>query len=479
MATRRKNPVLRQLCTLFNVGAIGDMTDGQLLERFATGGEAAELAFAALVERHGSVVLHTCRSILRDEHEAEDAFQATFLVLVQKAGSLWVRDSLGPWLHQVAYRAASCARSAATRRAVQERRAAALIAERDNPKTADDVEREHFAATIHEEIERLPERFRVPVVLCDLDGRTHEQAARHLGCPVGTVKSRLARARGRLRDRLTRRGLIVPAGVPVAGLFAQSLRAAPSASLADLTSRAAIQLAAGRTLTLVISAEVIKLMNVISRRSYMIAIKGAALAAVTLGALAGGLAWAALRVPTDDQVKPAAPRAPSPAAGERAPRQGGLGPETGDTADIRGQWEVLYLAGTVAGKREGYAMPGLIVPATDKTINLPALTGKPNDPMNYLGAMPYALGVGRTSAEIDINAGAAGGKARRGIYRIKDDILTICYDESDRGRPETLADNKPSECLIILRRVPPVSAPVPSHVDPLQPPTGPAVEKSP
>ena len=85
VATRRKNPVLRQLCTLFNVGAIGDMTDGQLLERFATGGEAAELAFAALVERHGPVVLHACRSILRDEHEAEDAFQATFLVLVRKA----------------------------------------------------------------------------------------------------------------------------------------------------------------------------------------------------------------------------------------------------------------------------------------------------------------------------------------------------------------------------------------------------------
>ena len=454
------------------------MTDGQLLERFAAGGEAAELAFAALVERHGAVVLQTCRAILRDEHEAEDAFQATFLVLVQKAGSLWVRDSLGPWLHQVAYRAAWCARSAATRRAVQERRAAALISERYNAQTADDVEREHFASTIHEEIERLPERFRVPVVLCDLDGRTHEQAARHLGCPVGTVKSRLARGRGRLRDRLTRRGLFVPAGAFVAGLLPRSARAAPSASLADLTSRAAMQLAADRPITDVVSATVLALMNVIPRRSSMNVLKGAALAAVTLGALTGGLAWAALRIPSGEQVKPSAPRAPSPAAGERAPRQGGLGPETGDTADIRGQWEVLYLAGTVAGKREGYSMPNLIVPATDKTINLPALTGKPNDPMTYLGAMPYALGTGRKSAEIDMNAGVVRGNARRGIYRLKDDILTICYDESDR-RPETLADNKPSECLIILRRVPPVSAPVPSPRGPLQPPTRSAVEKSP
>ena len=108
MATRRESTIRGPLRILFNLGAIGDMTDGQLLERFAQGGEAAELAFAALIERHGPVVLHTCRSILRNEHDAEDAFQATFLTLVRKARSLWVRDSLGPWLHQVACRAAVC-----------------------------------------------------------------------------------------------------------------------------------------------------------------------------------------------------------------------------------------------------------------------------------------------------------------------------------------------------------------------------------
>ena len=112
---------------LFNVGTAGGLTDGQLLERFtAQGGEAAELAFATLVERHGPMVLRVCRSVLRDPEEAHDAFQATFLVLVRRAGSLWVRDSLGPWLHQVAYRVASCARSAAARRRRHERRAAEL-----------------------------------------------------------------------------------------------------------------------------------------------------------------------------------------------------------------------------------------------------------------------------------------------------------------------------------------------------------------
>src|SRR3954453_4437774 len=107
----------RYVRMLWGAGTAGDLTDRQLLERFtARAGEAAELAFAALVERHGPMVLRVCRSVLRDEHEAHDAFQATFLVLVNKARSLWVCDSLAPWLHAVAYRVALCARASAARR---------------------------------------------------------------------------------------------------------------------------------------------------------------------------------------------------------------------------------------------------------------------------------------------------------------------------------------------------------------------------
>ncbi len=112
MAIRTNGAVLRQLQTLFDLGSIGDLTDGQLLERFTTsGGESAELAFAALVERHGPMVLRVCRSSLQDPNDAQDAFQATFLVLVRKARSLWVQDSLGPWLHRVARRVAARARA--------------------------------------------------------------------------------------------------------------------------------------------------------------------------------------------------------------------------------------------------------------------------------------------------------------------------------------------------------------------------------
>jgi HlyD family secretion protein len=277
LATRRKNSVLGPLRTLFNLGAIGETTDGQLLEQFALGGEAAELAFAALLERHGPVVLHTCRSILGDDHEAEDAFQATFLVLVRKAKSLWVRDSLGPWLHQVAYRAARCSRSAAVRRTAHERRAAeTALARRDHRGTED---REELGAAIHEEIARLPERYRGPLVLCDLESRSHQEAARHLGCPVGTVKSRLARGRRLLGDRVKRRGFAVVTTLPVAGLLSPSARAAPSAALADSTTRAAIQIVAGRSPVGMVSAAVSEIVNGISRGLFMNSSKGIALRA--------------------------------------------------------------------------------------------------------------------------------------------------------------------------------------------------------
>ncbi|WP_422928473.1 RNA polymerase sigma factor [Singulisphaera sp. PoT] len=205
MGVKNSGDMLLQLRALLNAGAIGSLSDGQLLERFAGGrGEPRELAFAALVARHGPFVLRVCRSVLRDEAATEDAFQATFLALARKAGSLRGRDSLAPWLHQAAYRAAIHDRSMTIRRRSHEFAAAALRATSSTPPHQANHDLETI---IHEEVDRLPGRFRTAVVLCDLEGRTHEQAAQHLGCAVGTVKSRLARGRQRLRGRLERRGL--------------------------------------------------------------------------------------------------------------------------------------------------------------------------------------------------------------------------------------------------------------------------------
>ncbi len=227
MENRRQVLTLRHMRTLFGVGAIGGQSDVRLLDQFSTGHrEAAEAAFATLVERHGPMVLRVCRGVLGSSDDVHDAFQATFLVLVRKSGSLWVRDSLGPWLHGVALRVANKAKVAAARRKAHERRRAELAdAGAAGSSTPDDV-----APALHDEIERLPGKYRAPIVLCYLEGQTHEGAAAALGWPVGTVRGRLARGRDLLRTRLVRRGV-----APSLGASAALLSAAEQASAAPLS----------------------------------------------------------------------------------------------------------------------------------------------------------------------------------------------------------------------------------------------------
>jgi RNA polymerase sigma factor (sigma-70 family) len=234
--SNRARSLPRGLQTLFHAGTLTGVTDGQLLERFALrDGEGSESAFAVLVERHGTLVWRTCRTVLRDEHEAADAYQATFLVLVRKAGSLWVRDSIAPWLHRVAFRAANQARRAAKRRQEAERRAAERKAGWTEGAMTDDL-----AEILHLEIDRLPELHRSVVVLCDLEERSYEEAARHLRCPVGTVQSRLARARGRLRAALIRRGVMPTAVTAVTSKDATAAVESPPLALTASTSRGSV-----------------------------------------------------------------------------------------------------------------------------------------------------------------------------------------------------------------------------------------------
>lgn len=248
--------------TLFNLGTVGGLTDGQLLERFMTGPRgAAEAAFAALIQRHGSMVLQTCRGVLSDPHDADDAFQATFLVLVKKARGLWVQDSLGPWLHQVAFRTASSARAATVRRQGHERRAAAsVITAAPSSGEGSGTQGEWERRVLHEEIARLPERYRIPMVLCGLEGLTQEQVAQRLRWPIGTVKSRLARGREKLRVRLTRRGL-APVATLAASVAAESAQAWVPSTLAKATLQAVQGMVAGPLPAGAVSAAVLRLMK--------------------------------------------------------------------------------------------------------------------------------------------------------------------------------------------------------------------------
>lgn len=289
----------RHVRTLMHLGAVGNWTDGQLLERFVGGGEAGDCAFGAIVERHGPMVLRVCRSILGEGPDAHDAFQATFLVLVRRARSLWVRDSLAPWLHQVAWRVAKCARKDAARRRGHEQRAAELSAMSRAEGVTMRVPDPDLEAALHEELARLPARFRAPLVLCDLEGQPHELAARHLGCAVGTIKSRLHRGREKLRVRLVRRGLAPSAGVGAVSLTGQTAKAVVPAALL----RSTIELAATRAVGGVVPAAVAALAEggmrmMLIAKVRLLAIPGL-LAAATVG---GGLGLGVLASGEGDQL---------------------------------------------------------------------------------------------------------------------------------------------------------------------------------
>jgi len=237
--------VARSLGSLFRTGTTAGLTDGELLDRFATGAEeASEQAFLVLVERHGPRVLHACRRILRDEHEAQDAFQATFLILARKGRSIWVRDSLGPWLLRVARRVAVKARADAIRRAELNANFRETIA--GHRRAGGDTE---LARDLREEIDRLEDRFRLPIVLCDLEGLTYDEAARRLGWSAATVKGRLARGRDHLRTQLAGRGFAVSCLSVHAAGPAESVRLVSPAALASATAQAAVQFRAARVIS--------------------------------------------------------------------------------------------------------------------------------------------------------------------------------------------------------------------------------------
>jgi RNA polymerase sigma factor (sigma-70 family) len=208
--------------------------DPQLLRRFATGGE--EAAFTALVRRHAAMVWSVCSRLLPQVPDAEDAFQATFLVLVRKAGAIRKPELLGPWLYGVAWRVADKLRRAAGRRRGRERE----LGNPPAPDSTSDVVWRDLRPLLDEEVGRLPEKYRTPFVLCYLEGLTNEEAASRLRCPKGTVQSRLSRARERLRGRLVRRGVDLTGAALAVALAGNATSAAPAALITDTVRRGLI-----------------------------------------------------------------------------------------------------------------------------------------------------------------------------------------------------------------------------------------------
>jgi RNA polymerase sigma factor (sigma-70 family) len=199
----KNQAVFRQFQRLFDPGTIAGLTDRQVLERFAQ--RRDPVAFEAIIARHGPLVFTVCRQLLRDPHDVDDAFQGTFLILIKKAGTLRKPERLGPWLYGVAYRIALRARA--------RRRSNELPKYLTSPRGDCPAEENEQVDVLHGEIQRLPEKYRVAIVLCCIEGLSHNDAARQLGWPIGTLHGRLSRARDLLRGRLRRRGIVLSGGV--------------------------------------------------------------------------------------------------------------------------------------------------------------------------------------------------------------------------------------------------------------------------
>lgn len=303
--TNPLTPFLDNLRTAM-LGDGANLTDGQLLESFVS--RKDEAAFAALVRRHGPMVLGVCRRILRNYHDAEDACQATFLVLARKADSVLPRELVANWLYGVACRTALKARTMKTRQSARERQ----VTEMPEPEV---VEPDHVWRDVQPlldlELSCLPVKYRACVVLCDLEGKSGEEAARQLGCPEGTVASRLSRGRALLRKRLTRRGLFVASASLTALLSQKAATATIPASLVVSIVKAATTVTASEAAVAgLISAKVAALTEGVMKAMFVNHLQKAMIAVVAAtvlcGAGSGLVYWTQGRVKAQTQEAKAA-----------------------------------------------------------------------------------------------------------------------------------------------------------------------------
>jgi RNA polymerase sigma factor (sigma-70 family) len=303
--------VLGHLRRLAGQPGEAEVSDSGLLERFLRGRD--EAAFAELLRRHGPLVLGVCRRVLTDSADAEDVFQATFLVLARKAASIRKRGSVASWLYGVAYRLARRLRTELARRRVREREAAIVNA----AASPDEAWRELWPA-VDEELNRLPEKYRVPLLLCYLEGKTHEEAARLLGWPKGSLSTRLLRGRDRLRANLARRGVVLTAAGWTALLTPEGASATVPANLALTTLKAALLSIAGQSPTGLVSTQAVALTEGALRTMSLTRLKIAAAVLLTLAAAGSGAALLADRGIRGDEEPALVQQADQPADGKKA-----------------------------------------------------------------------------------------------------------------------------------------------------------------
>jgi RND family efflux transporter MFP subunit len=309
MARHNLSAVVRYLQQLAGSAGASGASDAELVERYVRHHD--EAAFELLVWRHGALVFNVCRRILPCEQDAEDAFQATFLAFVRKAGSISRRGSVAAWLYKVAYRAALEARERTRKTAAMEKSGSETLA----VQPADDPLWSDVRPILDEELNRLPERLRRPIVLCYLEGKSNAEAARELGCRLGTIYSCLSRGRELLRQRLQRRGVALPVAALTATLTARMVEAAPAISLVRAAARAAFAFA-DPSAAAAVSPRVATLAEGVLRTMFVTKLKIAVVLVLMLGAAAGGVLTQARTADPPAEAKAEDPP-PKPAGGDK------------------------------------------------------------------------------------------------------------------------------------------------------------------
>lgn len=438
MTTTPINRVIQHL-----IAACGrdGMADGELLTRFLSHQDDA--AFAALVRRHGPMVWGVCRRLLCNHHDAEDAFQATLLVLVKKAATLPDRETVGNWLYGVAHQTAVRMRAMAAKRGVRERQVTVM----PEPATAEQYVWNDLAPVVDEELNRLPDKYRLLIVLCDLEGVTRKDVARRLDIPEGTVASRLATAREMLAKRLTRRGVVVSGVLLGSVLCQQSAWASVPTTVVTSTIKAASLIAAGQAAaTGAISATVATLTEGVLKAMFVTKIRSVlAVVLVTLACLGGGVAVTPLVMGK----QPDTPEKADPEAKNADPTVKKADPKAKNAAvkamqkRLQGTWWCVFMQSngvktepdliyTIRGDTWETDLGGRIVQSgTFELVDL--------------DASPKQIDSLTTSADAEV-VGKRKGKTNRGIFMLDGDTLIMCVH--DHERPKSFVTQPDDGCTV-------------------------------
>ena len=465
MATGSMKTVIQHLCKSLRLHEDVPLSDAQLLKQFID--HRDESAFATLVHRHGPLVMGVCRRVAQDPHDAEDAFQATFLILVRKAASIARRELLANWLYGVAQHSALKARAATMKRRAREKQVAAV----PEPAAAEpDALSEELQAILDRELSRLPEKYRVPVILCDLEGKTRKQAAQLVGCPEGSLHSRLARARAMLAKRLARHGVAISAGSLAVGLAQGAASAHVPPPVLSCTIKSAGLIAAGAAAASGISPKVTALMEGVLKAMLLTKLKSAMLVVVVglmiLGAT--GSAYQALTAECPESNEPVQQPAPARADKEAAPPKGSLATAKKEREQLLGDWQL------VACTEDGLDVPPDLVKQVqirfqgDRIRFTPAIEFHETQVEGeQQKRVEIKLGDGDFEALFQLDAASKPSHINfvlpedierrevvRGIYTLQGGRLTICLRAGDRPTDFTCKPGSQRVLYIMERKTP-------------------------